>query len=659
MRRSTPGLLVIVGCATGCLAGDSVTGPQNREAARWPGTVSDPVRTTAAATTSASGSPFALLAADVVFVSLPPGTLSGEGLATIRNPQTGATVAAPMTAGGFDPVAIAAQAGDTLAIEVAIANTERVLHFAYVVPRAARPIVVRTNPPPRKRDVPLNSQMLIVFSEPITVSTVSDASIRLLKDSQPIQGAFAFPDPDHLTATFTPSAPLESGSAYSLVISEGVIDLDGDSLAAPMVVDFTTAATAATELRFSVQPSATGVGLSMTPGVRVVATDGAGNAVTSFAGVVSVAIGAGPAGTVLSGTTSVQAVNGVATFGDLSFDQSGSGFALTARSDGLSDGSSAEFTILSPSSTASSVVFNRYRDGLFVMNADGSGITRLTNGASGADLGPAWSPDGRRIAFARFTTDSPSSGTYDIYTMNADGSGVTRLTDVLPVSSSGSPYQGDDFGAQWSPDGTKIAFWGGSIDAGTGDLFVANADGTGVTRIVEVDYFGISVSQSDRVAWSPDGARIAFPDGFGAIYVVNADGSGAARLTSSYGGYDSSPAWSPDGTKIAFQRYTSCTTTGGVQPCDMTTIHVMLADGSGATRLTEYAAYWPTWSPDGTQLAFHGRRPGDGDGSDIYTINADGSGVTRLTVTPDAEYQPAWSPALTSLTKPRAPRQAP
>src|SRR3989442_9007113 len=208
-----------------------------------------------------------------------------------------------------------------------------------------------------------------------------------------------------------------------------------------------------TELRFSVQPSATGVGLSMTPGVRVVATDGAGNAVTSFAGMVTVAVGAGPAGTVLSGTTAVQAVNGVATFGDLSFDQSGSGFALTARSDGLSDGSSAEFTILSPSSTASSVVFNRYRDGLFVMNADGSGITRLTNGATGADLGPAWSPDGRRIAFARFTTDSPSSGTYDIYTMNADGSGVTRLTDVLPVSSSGSPYQGDDFGAQWFPTG--------------------------------------------------------------------------------------------------------------------------------------------------------------------------------------------------------------
>jgi TolB protein len=655
--------LVIVVCATGCLAGDHVAGPQDREAARWPGNVSDPVPASAAATTSASSSPFAQLAAEVVFVSLPPGTLSGDGVASIRNLQTAATVAAPMTAGGFDPVAIAAQAGDTLAIEVAIAGTERVLRFAYVVPLAARPIVVRTNPPPRKRDVPLNSQMLIVFSEPINVSTVSDASIRLLKDSQPVPGSFALPDINHLTAAFTPSAPLESGSAYSLVIGEGVTDLDGDSLSAPVVVDFTTEATAATELRFSVQPSATGVGLRMTPGVRVVATDEAGNAVASFAGVVSVAIAAGPAGAVLSGTTSVQAVNGVATFGDLSFDQSGGGFVLTARSGALSDGSSAEFTIFSPSSAASSIVFNRYRDGLFVMNTDGSGITRLTNGAGSADLGPAWSPDGRRIAFARFTTDGPSSGTYDIYTMTADGSGVTRLTDVLPVSSSGSPYQGDDVGAQWSPDGSKIAFWGGSTDAGTGDLFVANADGTGVRRIVEVDYFGVSVPQSDRVAWSPDGARIAFPDGFGAIDVVNADGSGAARLTSGYDGYDSSPAWSPDGTKIAVQRYTSCTATGGAQPCDIPTLYVMLADGSGATRLTEYAAYWPTWSPDGSKLAFHGRRPGDGDGWDIYSVNADGSNVTRLTFTPgwgaDAEYQPAWSPALTSLTKLRAPRKAP
>ena len=426
-----------------------------------------------------------------------------------------------------------------------------------------------------------------------------------------------------------------------------VVVVGGAPIAVAFEVACASVATVATALHFSVEPSATGMGLRMTPGVRVVATDGAGNTVTSFAGVISMTLGGGSTGAVLSGTASVQAVNGVATFGNLSIDQSGTGFTLTAHSNGLSDATSVQFNVLPLSSSPSQIVFNRYRDGLFVMNADGSGITRLTDGAPGADLGPAWSPDGRHIAFARFTSAGSSSGTYDIYTMNADGSGVTRLTDVLPGSSSGSPYQGDDLGAQWSPDGTKIAFWGGSTDAGSGDLFVTNADGTGVTRILELDYFGLSNSQSDRVAWSPDGTRIAFPDGFGAIVVVNADGSAATRLTPRNDAYDSSPAWSPDGTKIAFQRYTSCATTGGTQPCDVSTIYVMLADGSGPTRLTDYASYWPAWSPDGARLAFHGRRPGDGDGWDIYTMNADGTGVTRLTFTPgwgaDAEYQPAWS----------------
>src|SRR6266498_2328611 len=164
MRRSTPGLLVTVVCATGCLAGDHVAGPQAREAAPWPGSVSDPVAATAAATTSASGSQFALLAADVVFVSLPPGTLSGEGLATIRNLQTGSTVAAPMTAGGFDPVAIAAQAGDTLAIQVAIAGTERVLRFAPVVAFAARRPPGSTAPLLSMRDVSTSTQTFVSFS---------------------------------------------------------------------------------------------------------------------------------------------------------------------------------------------------------------------------------------------------------------------------------------------------------------------------------------------------------------------------------------------------------------------------------------------------------------------------------------------------------------
>ena len=76
------------------------------------------------------------------------------------------------------------------------------------------------------------------------------------------------------------------------------------------------------------------------------------------------------------------------------------------------------------------------------MNADGSGPTRLTNNAA-ADVEPAWSPDGSRIAFA-----STRDGNFEIYVMNADGSNQTRLTNNAAA---------DDQPA-WSPDGTRIAF---------------------------------------------------------------------------------------------------------------------------------------------------------------------------------------------------------
>src|SRR6266540_95365 len=85
------------------------------------------------------------------------------------------------------------------------------------------------------------------------------------------------------------------------------------------------------------------------------------------------------------------------------------------------------------------------RDGnyeIYVMNADGSGQANLTHEARTDDLGPAWSPDGTKIAFA---------GEGDIYVINPDGSGQTNLTRTL---------RSDDFEPAWSPDGTKIAFAG-------------------------------------------------------------------------------------------------------------------------------------------------------------------------------------------------------
>jgi hypothetical protein len=101
----------------------------------------------------------------------------------------------------------------------------------------------------------------------------------------------------------------------------------------------------ASRLAFTVQPTTTGAGAAITPAVQVSVQDAFGNLVPSFTAPVTVALGANPAGGTLSGSTTVSAVNGVATFGPLSIDKSGAGYALTATASGLTASSSAAFTV--------------------------------------------------------------------------------------------------------------------------------------------------------------------------------------------------------------------------------------------------------------------------------------------------------------------------
>jgi dipeptidyl aminopeptidase/acylaminoacyl peptidase len=91
------------------------------------------------------------------------------------------------------------------------------------------------------------------------------------------------------------------------------------------------------------------------------------------------------------------------------------------------------------------------------MNADGSGITRLANAASG---GLSWSPDGTQIAFA-----DAEGNQVDVYAMNSDGSAIRNLTQSAA----------QDFDPDWSPDGTKILFSRGALAS---DVYVMNADGS-------------------------------------------------------------------------------------------------------------------------------------------------------------------------------------
>ena len=269
---------------------------------------------------------------------------------------------------------------------------------------------------------------------------------------------------------------------------------------------------------------------------------------------------------------------------------------------------------LPPASSSGRIAFMSNRDGndeIYVMNADGSGVTRLTDNEE-TDGSPRWSPDGRRIAF-----DSNRDGNGEIYVMNADGSGVTRLTD----------NEAEDWFPRWSPDGRRIAFT--SYRDGNDEIYVMNADGSGVTRLTD------NRANDRHPRWSPDGRRIAFDsnrDGNSEIYVINADGSGVTRLTDTEG-HNAYPSWSPDGRRIAFESNRD----GNDE------IYVMNADGSGVTRLTDNRANdrHPRWSPDGRRIAFNSTRDGN---SEIYVTNADGSGVTRLTDTEGHNAYPSWSP---------------
>jgi len=246
-----------------------------------------------------------------------------------------------------------------------------------------------------------------------------------------------------------------------------------------------------------------------------------------------------------------------------------------------------------------------------------------------ADGFPAWSPDGRRIAF---DSDRGEEGNRDIYVMEADGSRVVRLTthpnyDMIPA---------------WSPDGRWVAFTSlrdsrfdpalKNMDEFKGELYVVKADGSGLRRLTHTPD-----THEKSVEWYPDGRRLVFTrviDGKGQLFSIAIDGSDERRLTDDpY--FDDAPSVSPDGRRIAFHSLR-----GGRQD-----IWIMNADGTEAENLTPGPdeEYGPAWSPDGAWICYTSPRDGD---LDIYAMPADqpGAAEIRLTRTVGLDMGCAWEP---------------
>jgi hypothetical protein len=159
--------------------------------------------------------------------------------------------------------------------------------------------VVRTEPADGS-GTPLNARIVIVFSEPIDGSTLTDKTIRLKRGFVEVAGQVQFVDAEQMTAEIVPAEPLEADTDYELEVTQGIEDLDGEALEAAVSVGFTTRS--AIMLVFTVQPTDATAGEPVTPAVR----SGAGRLRKRRAGPqghITVALGQNPGGASLSGTT--------------------------------------------------------------------------------------------------------------------------------------------------------------------------------------------------------------------------------------------------------------------------------------------------------------------------------------------------------------------
>ena len=251
------------------------------------------------------------------------------------------------------------------------------------------------------------------------------------------------------------------------------------------------------------------------------------------------------------------------------------------------------------------------------LDADATSYANLTPGDQTFYTGDnegSWSPDGSRIAF---TSHRDSNVSTEIYAMDADGSNQRRLTHDGPDGVQNTGGEVFDYAPAWSPAGDAIAYL--KSVRGAVDVWTMRPDGSQQTRLT---FDGGTKSQ---LGWSPDGTRVTYELG-GSALAVSASGGRPARLAAGVG-----LAWAPGGTRIAYVTGEGLWVAG--------------PDGVNPTLVTRMPAATPSWSPDGSRIAFVGTRIypelaskfGAPAREDVYTVRPDGTDLGRLTGPRDLE----------------------
>lgn len=263
---------------------------------------------------------------------------------------------------------------------------------------------------------------------------------------------------------------------------------------------------------------------------------------------------------------------------------------------------------------------------IYIADFDGSNMKQITRGNL-PHVSPAWSPDGRYLAYTSWVGGSP-----EIYIYDTKSNRVQRLTN----------YKGLDSGANWAPNGKLIAFSGSR--GGNTDLFIIEP--TGARRRLFIEGSGLDVDPK----FSPDGQYLAFVSGrYGNphIFVSKIRWESETkpvvlddkRLTYA-GWYNSTPDWSPSGDKIVFAGYD--------KDIDRYDLFLMNPDGTKLERLTLKTGdnESPTWSPNGQLIMFQSNRKGSSNvkgRSGLYIMQRDGSNQRKLNIDLYESYTPTWS----------------